>query len=150
MPVVEVSIVIGASKEELFALTQDYDRRLEWDPFVREIAFLHGAVEAAPGVQVWVKAKNGLTMTVEYVTVMPPRRVAIKMLAGPRFFERFAGAWTFNELPDGDTEVCFQYNFRIAWKGVGRLLERAVIWVFRRDIKARLNGLKRYVDDRVS
>ena len=31
----EHSIVVAASPGELFALTQDYARRLEWDPFLR-------------------------------------------------------------------------------------------------------------------
>jgi hypothetical protein len=96
MPVVESSVEIRASREALFALTQDYYVRLEWDPFLRDLRFLDGATGPAPGVRVWVRARNGLSMLVEYVTVAPPERVAVKLVRGPFFFESFAGAWVFH------------------------------------------------------
>jgi len=60
MPVVESSGEIRAPREALFALTQDYYVRLEWDPFLRGLRFLDGATAPAPGVRVWVRAHNGL------------------------------------------------------------------------------------------
>ena len=36
MPTCEHSVLIDAERGELFALTQDYGRRLAWDPFLRE------------------------------------------------------------------------------------------------------------------
>ena len=92
MPVVEASIVIRAPQDSLFALAQDYGLRLEWDPFLREMQFLDGATEAAPGGRVRVRSRRGLTMTVEYTTLQPPDRVAVKMVEGPFFFARFGGA----------------------------------------------------------
>lgn len=52
MPTFEQSIEINAEPAALFDLTQDYDRRLEWDPFLK-VAELRGAepsVGCAPGV----------------------------------------------------------------------------------------------------
>jgi hypothetical protein len=43
----EHSILIRAGATPLFALTQDYARRLEWDPFLREAYLLEGATKAA-------------------------------------------------------------------------------------------------------
>src|SRR5688572_26279021 len=72
MPIVESATAISAARDKLFALAQDYALRLRWDPFLREIRFLEGAERAAVGVRVWVKARNGLTMEVRYVTFREP------------------------------------------------------------------------------
>jgi len=37
MPVVEDTVRIAAPQDALFALSQDYALRLEWDPFVRQL-----------------------------------------------------------------------------------------------------------------
>ncbi len=79
MPVVERTVEIRAPQGALFDLTQDYYLRTEWDPFVRELRFLDGATEAAPGVRVLVRAWNRLSMEVEYVTVQRPDRVAVRI-----------------------------------------------------------------------
>jgi ribosome-associated toxin RatA of RatAB toxin-antitoxin module len=141
MPTVEESIVIAAPPGPVFALSQDYALRREWDPFTREMHYLDGAREAAAGVRVSGRAWNGLTMEVEYITVNAPRVVAMKMVRGPWFFERFAGTWLFEPLAGGSTRVTFRYAFatrrRLRW-----LLDPLVRWAFRRDVRARLLGLK--------
>ena len=86
MPTIEASIEIAAPGHVVFDLAQDYALRLDWDPFVRELRFQDGATKLAAGVLVWVKAKNGLTMTVEYLTVDRPRRVAVKMVSTSLLF----------------------------------------------------------------
>src|SRR5437588_7461498 len=101
MPIIEDSILIDAPAEALFAFSQDYALRREWDPFVREMRFLGGARAAAAGVRVWVRAWTGLTMAVQFVGFRPPTSVAMKMLRGPWFFRRFAGAWLFKPRPGG-------------------------------------------------
>ena len=90
MPTVDASIVITAPRDKLFALSQDYDARLRWDPFLTDMKFKHGATEASVGFQVWVRAKNGLSMTVQYITADPPNVVAMKMIAGPKVLRRLA------------------------------------------------------------
>jgi hypothetical protein len=42
-------IVIAAAPGELFALTQDYGRRLEWYLFLKSAELLGGAKEVQPG-----------------------------------------------------------------------------------------------------
>jgi ribosome-associated toxin RatA of RatAB toxin-antitoxin module len=110
MQTVEDRIVIRGPAEGVFDLAQDYDLRLKWDPFLREMRFLDGATVAAVGVKVWVRAWTGLTMTVEYVSLDRPRVVAMKMLRGPWFFRAFAGSWRFTPT-EGGTEVEFRYAF---------------------------------------
>ena len=142
MPAVEDSITIAASPEALFALSQDYALRREWDPFTREMQFLDGAKGPAPGVRVWGRAWNGLTMTVEYVTVQPPHVVAMKMVRGPWFFASFAGSWHFEPAADGTTRVTFRYVFTTRPRWLPWLADPLVRWAFGRDIRARLRGLK--------
>lgn len=143
MPVVEASVEIGAAADDVFDLAQDYELRLSWDPFLRAMRFLDGAREADVGVRVWVRAKNGLVMTVEYVTLQRPRTVAMKMIEGPWFFRRFAGSWRFHEHAAQQTTATFRYVFdsRPAW--MRAVVDPVIARVFQRDIEARLRGLKR-------
>jgi ribosome-associated toxin RatA of RatAB toxin-antitoxin module len=146
MPAVEDSILIHGAQEGLFDLSQDYALRLEWDPFLRELRFLDGAREAAEGVRVWVRAWTGLTMTVEYVSVHRPDVVAMKMIKGP-FFRRFAGSWRFGPHESGAVEVTFRYVFETRWRWLAWLIDSIICRVFRRDIRARLRGLKRGAEE---
>jgi len=143
MPIVEGQLAISASQEAVFDLAQDYDARLGWDPFLSRIAFRDGASEAAVGVKVWVRAKNGLSMEVVYVTYDRPRSTAMKMIDGPWFFERFAGTWKCERTPDDRTLVTFRYNFETRWPPLRQLLNPGIRTVFGRDIRLRLEGLKR-------
>ncbi len=145
--IVEDVITIDGRREELFALAQDYDLRLRWDPFLRAMRFLDGATEAAPGVRVWVRAWNGLTMEVEYLTVEPPMHVAMRMTRGPFLLEKFAGTWKFDEPEPGRTDVLFRYSFQTPWKALRPLLDPVVRGVFRRDVTKRLQGLKRGAEE---
>ena len=147
MPVIERSVVVRAPREALFALTQDYYLRLEWDPFLRALRFMDGATAPAPGVRVWVRARNGLGMLVEYVTVLPPERVAVRLVRGPFFFESFAGSWIFHPEGDGSTRVVFRYGFRTRWPLLRPVLDRAISAVFGRDLRVRVRALKRAAEE---
>ncbi len=74
----EQSIEIAAAPADLFALTQDYGRRLEWDPFLKSAVLLDGATEAGVGVRACCVAHSGLDMETEYVSFNPPRTCAVK------------------------------------------------------------------------
>ncbi|HEX8274717.1 MAG TPA: SRPBCC family protein [Longimicrobiaceae bacterium] len=147
MPVVERSVEIRAPREALFDLAQDYHLRGAWDPFTREMRFLDGAAEAAPGVRVRVRAWNGLRMDVEYVTVRRPERVAVRITRGPFFFENFAGSWVFHDAGGGVTRVVFRYSFRTRWGWLRPVLDPVVSAVFGRDVAARVRGLKRAAEE---
>ena len=146
MPVVEESLLIRAPQQPLFDLAQDYRLRLNWDPFLRDMRFLNDAKVAAIGVRVWVKAWTGLTMVVEYVVLNRPEVVAMKMVEGPVFLRQFAGSWRFQPHPSGSTEVIFRYVFETRWQRLRWLFDPIVGWVFGRDIRERLWGLKRGVE----
>src|SRR5688572_23515398 len=109
MPTLEQSIDIRADAMALFRLTQDYDHRLDWDPFLKEARLIGGATEAGMGVRAWCVARNGLGMETEYVSFNPPKVVAMKMTKGPMIFSNFAGSWRFQDAGDGYTKVIFRY-----------------------------------------
>lgn len=148
MPAIQDSVLIAAPQEPLFRLLQDYKLRLRWDPFLRELRFLHGASVAAVGVTTWVRAWTGLTMETVYTTMSPPDVVAMKMTRGPFIFTHFAGSWRLEPAPDPSGQramvrVTFRYSFTTRWAVLRRLVDPIVQRVFLRDIRARLAGLKR-------
>lgn len=157
MSVVEDSILVSASPEEAFDLSQDYDLRLKWDPFLSELRFLDAATTTAQGVKTWVRSKGGLEMTAEYVAVDRPRVVAIRMLTGqgPWFFATFGGSWRFRPVAGASTgretttEVSMRYTFELApsLRLVRWAAERVVRRVFLHDVRARLAGLKRGLEE---
>lgn len=146
MPTIQAVLDIEAPISPLFDLAQDYELRLTWDPFLRELRFRDGASAAAVGVRVWVRAHNGLTMEVEYLTLRRPEQVAMKMVAGPRMFRQFSGAWLFKELGPQTTRVTFRYNFACRPRMLAWLMEPVTARVLRRDMEARLTGLKRHAE----
>jgi len=140
------SIDIAASPDELFALTQDCTRRLEWDPFLKSAELVDGAQAAGVGVRAYCVAHSGLGMETEYVSFNPPRACAVKMTRGPGLIESFAGSWRFEEVAPGRTRVGFRYSLRarrLSW-----LLGPIMSWVFARDTRKRLTALKASVESR--
>jgi hypothetical protein len=65
-----VALVQG-EPAEVFALTQDYPRRLAWDPFLRRAELIGGATAPDVGARAWCVAWLGLGMETEYVSFRP-------------------------------------------------------------------------------
>src|SRR5436190_4772473 len=144
----EQSVVIAAPPGELFALTQDYARRLEWDPFLKSAEPLGGAPAAGVGVRAYCVAHSGLGMETEYVSYNPPRTTAVKMTRGPRLIDRFAGCWRFDEVVPGRTRVGFRYYLRARPRWLAWLLTPVLARVFAHDTRRRLAALKAAVEER--
>ncbi len=139
MKTFESSIEIAASPQAAFDLTQDYSRRLSWDPFLSEARLVGGATEAGVGVRAWCVAKvPPVGMETEYVSFQPPRVAAVKMTRGPWFFESFAGSWRFDEVSPGVTRVTFRYSLTTR----PAALRPVAAAVFNREMRQRLEGLK--------
>jgi ribosome-associated toxin RatA of RatAB toxin-antitoxin module len=85
-------------------------------------------------------------MTVQYVTIDRPRRVAVKMTSRSKLFERFAGAWSFEPGAAGGTHVVFRYGFETRWRLLRPLLDRVIVARFTHDLRERLAALKRAVE----
>jgi hypothetical protein len=138
----EQSILIAASPGELFALTQDYGRRLRWDPFLKSAELLHGAPEAQIGVRAYCVARSGWGMETQYISFNPPRATAVKMTRGPWIIHSFAGAWRFAAVEPHLTRVVFRYHLRPRPRWLWWLLTPVLAWVFARDTRKRLIALK--------
>jgi hypothetical protein len=150
MPPVTCAADIAAPADALFTLTQDYGRRLRWDPFLREARLLDGAQTAALGVRAWCVAHNGLGMETTYISFQPPTVVAVKMTHGPRIISTFAGSWRFTELPSQSaptrTHVVFRYQVSGRPRWLAFLLDPLLALIFRRETQRRLLALKHAVE----
>ena len=142
----EQSAEIAAPAAELFALTQDYGRRLEWDPFLRSAELVGGATAAGVGVRAFCVAHSGLGMETEYVSFNPPRVAAVKMTRGPWIIGEFAGSWRFSEVAPGRTRVGFRYSLRARPRWLSWALTPVLARVFARDTRRRLAALKAAVE----
>lgn len=137
----EHTAVVTGSPDEVFALTQDYARRLTWDPFLRRAVLLGGAAAPAVGVRSWCVARSGLGMETEYVSFTPPRVAAVKMTRGPMLLETFAGAWEFAPVDGGRTQVTFRYNLRVRPRWLAWLIEPIARLWFSRETRLRVTAL---------
>ena len=134
------SIIINCTPEMAFDLTQDYNKRLYWDTFLKKADLIEGATTADKGVKAYCVAKNGLGMVTEYLTFNRPKATAIKMTEGPFMFKTFFGSWTFKEIEPRLTEVTFLYSFklRFPFSTLNKLIEKNL----KSNVKQRLSDLK--------
>src|SRR5262245_53070398 len=139
----EHSVVVDGRAAAVFDLTQDYARRLAWDPFLREARLLGGAVAPAVGVRAWCVARSGLAMETEYVTYAPPHLAAVKMTRGPWLLRNFGGAWEFEALAETKTRVTFRYQLRVRPRWLAWALEPFARRWFARETRLRVAALER-------
>ena len=136
----EHEAVVDAPIDQVFWLTQDYARRLTWDPFLRRAELVGGATAPEVGVRAWCVSRIGLGMETEYVSFAPPRVAAVKMTRGPRLLERFGGTWEFASIEEGRTRVTFRYFLSVRPRWMDGLLEpfarRWFSWETRRRVRA--------------
>jgi ribosome-associated toxin RatA of RatAB toxin-antitoxin module len=146
-----VAIVRG-EPAEVFDLTQNYARRLAWDPFLRRAELIGGATAPGIGVRAWCVARAGLGMETEYVSFTPPRIAAVRMTRGPWILESFGGAWEFSAAGEGSTSVAFRYQFRmrprwLAW-GLEPLARRWFSWETQKRVAALRAALQKMNEGR--
>jgi hypothetical protein len=136
-----VSEFIAAPAETIFELSQDYSRRLSWDPFLREARLLDNAGSAGVGIRSWCVSWFGIGMEAEYVSYNPPRVVAVKMTKGPWILGQFAASWNFHAIQSDQTEVTFLYSFQL--KRAVRGLTPVLGAFFEYEMRRRLHSLKK-------
>jgi ribosome-associated toxin RatA of RatAB toxin-antitoxin module len=138
------SVEISATPEVVFDVSQDYARRLAWDPFLKEARLEDEGATVGPGSRVTCVARNGQAMETRYVSYQPPTVCAVEMTRGPWFIRSFAGSWRFEPVDGGITRVDFIYNLVAR----PRVLTGLIGSVFARDTRRRLAGLKRAIESR--
>ena len=147
MPTGTAHIDISASREAIFELIHDYDRRLEWDPFLREARLLHGAGSAGLGVTSRCVARwraGGMRMDTIYVSFHCPRVAAVKMTCGPWFLRSFAASLRQDPVDAISTRVTYRYHFEsrfLSW-----LIDPIIGRVFQRETTRRLQALKEFLE----
>ena len=143
MPRVESSAGIPVPVELAFAVSQTTGEvRYRWDTFVSEQHFLDGATRPAKGVRTETKSRHRLTMITEYTSFRPPGQVGMKMVSGPRFFEKFASGWSFREVEEG-TQATWRYTFSIRPAVLAPVADRIGVYLLQRDIDRRMAGFAR-------
>ena len=146
MALVEYELIINAPQAAVYAASQDYSVRYQWDPFPEKIELLGGATEVGVGVKTLVVAKSGLTMEVEFVQVAPPTTAAIVMTKGPAFIKSFGGSWVFKPITANSTKAKFRYSIKNKKWAIPIISEYVASLYFKRAVKARLAGLKKYCE----
>jgi hypothetical protein len=118
---------------------------MNWDPFPESYKLLNKDV-VEEGVHVEIKAKNGLSMVVEYVSFNRPKVVAIKVIKGPWFIKRFAGSWSFDKESENISTVKSKYNISGNPEWASAIITPVIQYVFGRSAKKRLVALKKYAE----
>jgi hypothetical protein len=65
---------IRCRPEFAFDYTQDYERRLAWDTFLKKAQLIAGAQTAGVGVKAYCVSKYGLGMTTGKILTEPKRK----------------------------------------------------------------------------
>jgi len=146
----EAAVEIRASPEAIFELTHDYDRRLEWDTLLKEARLLDGAAHAGLGVKSLCVGRSGLYgIGVEsvYIRYDPPWVAAVSMTKGPRVFETFAATIAHEPVADGVTRVTYKGHVRTRPRWLRWCVEPIVAARFRRETRARLEALRRTLEN---
>lgn len=141
------TILIDEKPEQVFDFTQDYNKRLQWDTFLKKAELIEGAVVADKGVKAYCVAKNGIGMETEYVTFNRPKVTAIKMTKGPFMFKSFLGSWTFKKNGN-KTEVIFLYSF--AFRFPFNLFTNLIKNNLQNNVRQRLIDLKASIEKSTS
>ena len=144
---IEYSININSSCKQAFEISQNYNLRLQWDPFPESYKFINGDT-VTTGLRVLVKAKNGQTMLVEYVSFNPPKAAAIKMIKGPWFISKFSGSWLFKETDNNHCRVTFKYSIKVRPALLRFIMAPILNFIFKRNVKHRLHALKLYIENK--
>lgn len=146
---VEENVVIEASPEEIFDLLHDYDRRLEWDPFLRRAELENEALEAGLGVSTYCASRirsGGLGMHTVYVSFRRPEVAAVKMTDGPWFLGEFAASISQTELAERQTRVTYKFSFSSRPRWAAPIVEPLFKATFRHETRRRLESLKRHLE----
>lgn len=149
MSALEAAIDIRASPEAIFDLIHDYTRRLDWDPFLKGACLLDGAKAAGLGVKSRCTARNGfagLAMESVYVSFDRPKVAAVTMTRGPALLETFAASINQVDLGAGVTRVTYRFSFLTRPRWLRALVHPIAAALFRREVRDRLEALKRYME----
>jgi ribosome-associated toxin RatA of RatAB toxin-antitoxin module len=149
MKTIKHQIEVACCQEKLFDLTQDYSRRLEWDPYLTEAYLCDGAERADVGIDSYCKNHFGSVMVSRYISFNRPSVAAVTMIKGPLILKRFSGAWNVKKLSEARSLLVFTYSFELKGGFIGRLFLPIAAHVFSKDMQNRLLAIKHYLESEI-
>ena len=144
---IKEEIEIELTQTELFDLTQDYSKRLEWDPYLKEAYLLNKAKYVEEGVESCCKNHYGSAMISKYISFNRPSVAAISMTKGPLILKKFCGAWNVKKMSNTRSLLVFTYNFELIGDALGKIFIPIASYLFAKDMKKRLLAIKLYVEN---
>ncbi len=148
MKTIKHQIEIKQNQADVFDLTQDYSKRLEWDTYLSEAYLLGGAKTADVGVDSLCKNKSGSIMISRYISFNRPNVAAVTLVKGPFILSRFSGAWNIKRIDDMKYLLIFTYHFELKGGFFGKILLPIVTYLFSKDMKKRLISIKSYIENK--
>ena len=148
MKTIKHQIEIKQNQADVFDLTQDYSKRLEWDTYLSEAYLLGGANTADVGVDSLCKNKSGSIMISRYISFNRPNVAAVTMVKGPFILSRFSGAWNVKRIDDMKSLLILTYHFELKGGFFGKILLPIVTHLFSKDMKKRLISIKSYIENK--
>lgn len=136
---------MNVAAEAAFDLSQDYARRLQWDPFLASAELL-AATAPAVGVVARCRGHFGPAMDTKYVSFRRPSVAAVTLVRGPWLFESFSASWNFQERGPSTTEIRFIYAFALRPRALRAFFEPVAAAVFRFEMGRRLSALARQLE----
>lgn len=146
MPHGTVRETMPVPADRVFALLHDYERRLEWDTLLSEAYLSEGWTRAEPGAIAVCRGRRrigGLALKTIYVTFVPGRVAAVKMINRPLFFDAFA-ATIRHEACGEHSRVEYKFHFTARPRWLRWLLHPLMARVFAWETHRRLRALRGY------
>ncbi len=144
-----ITTTINASGDRVFTVLHDYSIRLTWDTMLSSADLIGGAQEAALGVKTRCVGNwkcFWIPIEADYVSYQPGKVAAVKMSNRPLFFEKFAATISHTNLDHETSNVTYIYNFTAKPKLLAFLLEPIMEWFLNREVRFRLQALKRFIE----
>lgn len=153
MPRGSASVDVRAPAALVFDILHDYSLRLEWDTMLSAADLVGDATVAAAGVRslcVGTWSSAFLPMETEYIVFRPGEVAAVRLTNRPLLFERFAASIRHTPLGTDGSRVTYTYSFRTRPRHLAMLVEPVVARCMAREVRARLLGLRDFVEHRAS
>lgn len=149
---------IAAPPKLVFEAINNYGRRLEWDTLLRDAEILAASGDILPrstplvaGMRVRSYARwlsGGVVMETLYTLCEFPS-AELEMVKGPWFFESFRATAHLKGTADGCTCWTGEYIFTCRPRALRWILEPVVTWVFLRETRMRVNGMRKWMEEEV-
>ncbi len=148
MPSATISQKMPVPAAEVFALLDDYPRRLEWYTLLREARLTRGSVRAAKGATSLCTGKalcGFVGMETRYVAFRPGELAAVEMINRPPFFGKFAASIRHRDVPGGSI-ADYKFHFAAKPRCLRWLLEPPMRRYLRHETQKRLRALAEFLE----